>query len=127
MFTKESELVIHKIVLDEHGGANGTRDNNGLESAIGRPFQTFDAIGLYATCFGKAAAIGESIIINHPFIDGNKRTRYVLMEYVLRINNYKIISSDEGLYQFVIQISTGHLKFDEIVDWLKANSAEINL
>ncbi|MBL0120854.1 MAG: type II toxin-antitoxin system death-on-curing family toxin [Saprospiraceae bacterium] len=127
MFTKESELVIHKIVLDEHGDANGTRDNNGLESAIGRPFQTFDAIGLYATCFEKAAAIGESIIINHPFIDGNKRTRYVLMEYVLRINNYKIISSDEGLYQFVIQISTGHLKFDETVDWLKANSAEINL
>jgi death-on-curing protein len=55
MFTKESELVIHKIVLDEHGGANGTRDNNGLESAIGRPFQTFDAIDLYATYLSKSS------------------------------------------------------------------------
>jgi death-on-curing protein len=77
--------------------------------------------------YQKAAAIGESIIINHPFIDGNKRTGFLAMGFILfyRIINYKIISSDEGLYQFVIQISTGHLKFDEIVDWLKANSAEI--
>lgn len=124
MITKEEVLLIHDQVVKLHGGANGVRDINGLESAIARPYQTFAGSELYPSCFEKGAAIGESIIMNHPFVDGNKRTGYVLMELMLRLEDFRITSNDEELYQFVIDISTGDKRFEEIVDWLKANSKQ---
>jgi len=60
--------------------------------------------------------------MNHPFIDGNKRSGYLLMESLLRYEGYKIIASDEDLYNFVISISTGSISFKEIVEWLKSNT-----
>jgi death-on-curing protein len=81
---------------------------------------------LYSDFFAKAAAIGESIIINHPFVDGNKRTGYVLMESLLRVGNFKIIATNDNLYDFVISISTGEKKFEEIVEWLRENAKQIS-
>lgn len=74
MITRAEVLIIHNEVVFAHGGANGVRDVGGLDSAIARPFQSFGGEDLYPSVFEKAAAIGESIIMNHPFIDGNKRT-----------------------------------------------------
>ena len=125
MITKEEVFLIHDEVVKLHGGANGIRDIGGLESAIARPFQSFAETDLYPICFEKAAAIGESIIMNHPFIDGNKRTGYVLMELLLRIEGIRITASDDSLYAFVISISTGEFKFEEIVAWLKENTASL--
>jgi death on curing protein len=122
MITKEEVFIIHEQVVSLHGGANGVRDMSGLESAIARPCQSFGGEDLYPTCFEKGAAIGESIIMNHPFVDGNKRTGYVLMETLLRLEGFKIVATDDELYQFVIDISTGAKRFEEIVEWLKANS-----
>ena len=125
MINKEEVLLIHTEVVKIHGGANGLRDEGGLESAIVRPFQTFGGEDLYPTVFEKAAAIGESIIMNHPFIDGNKRTGYVLMETILRIEGLCINASDEDLYSFVIKVSTGEIRFKEIKDWLKKNTSPL--
>ena len=125
MITKEEVFLIHDEVVKLHGGANGIRDIGGLESAIARPYQTFAEEDLYPTCFEKAAAIAESIIMNHPFIDGNKRTGYVLMELLLRIEGTRISATDDSLYAFVINISTGELKFEQIVDWLKQNTSSL--
>jgi death-on-curing protein len=122
MINKEEVFLIHDEVVKLHGGANGIRDMGGLESAIARPYQTYDSLDLYPSAFEKNAAIGESIIMNHPFIDGNKRTGYVLMETILRLFGFKIISSDDDLYHFVISISTGETKFEQIVEWLKKNT-----
>lgn len=123
MISKEEVFLIHNEVVKLHGGANGIRDIGGLESAIARPYQTFGEEDLYPTCFEKAEAIGESIIMNHPFIDGNKRTGYVLMEVLLRIEGIRIIADDDQVYTFVINISTGELKFEQIVEWLKQNTS----
>lgn len=60
--------------------------------------------------------------MNHPFVDGNKRTGYVLMEVLLRLEGFRITSTDDELYQFVIDISTGNKRFEEIVEWLKLHS-----
>ena len=75
---KEVEKI-HDILIEKFGGAKGIRDSGALESAISRPYQTFDGQDLYPDPVDKAAAIFESIISNHPFVDGNKRTAYVLM------------------------------------------------
>lgn len=124
MISVNQALEIHEILVNKFGGSTGLRDSGSLESALARPFQTFDGEDLYPDFFKKAAAIGESIIINHPFIDGNKRTGYFLMEAILRFVNIEISASDDDLYKFVISISTGEKPFDEIVEWLKENSKQ---
>lgn len=122
MISVKQAVEIHEIVVRQFGGSMGLRDLGGLESALARPFQTFGGEDLYPDFFTKAAAIGESIIINHPFVDGNKRTGYVLMETILRFGNIKITAPNDELYKFVISISTGEISFDKIVKWLKENT-----
>jgi len=79
MISLEETLYIHQKSIEEFGGSSGVRDEGLLLAAINRPFQTFDQQELYETPADKAAAIFESLIINHPFMDGNKRTAYVLL------------------------------------------------
>ena len=122
MISVEQVLGIHKLAIDKFGGSDGLRDLGALESAIARPFQTFGGEDLYPTIIEKAAAIGESIIVNHPFIDGNKRTGYVLMESLLLYGQLKIRLSDDEIYPFIISISTGEKRFEEIVAWLHKNT-----
>ncbi len=74
---------IHNILIDQFGGSKGVRDIRGLEAALARPFSTFDGNDLYDTVIDKAAALFESLIISHPFVDGNKRVSYVLMRLLL--------------------------------------------
>jgi death on curing protein len=76
MITKEIILYLHERSVQEYGGSHAIRDEGLMESAITRPYQTFDGVDLYPSFYEKAAAIAESIIINHPFVDGNKRTGY---------------------------------------------------
>ncbi len=121
MISVGQALKIHSIAIQKFGGSEGVRDTNALESALARPFQTYDGTNLYSLIEEKAAAIGESIIMNHPFVDGNKRTGYLMMEALLRYQNKKIIANDSVLYNFVISIATGEIKFDQIVEWLKTN------
>ncbi|MGZ3944211.1 MAG: type II toxin-antitoxin system death-on-curing family toxin [Mucilaginibacter sp.] len=109
---------IHYVLIDEFGGGSGIRDIKGLEAALARPYATFDQQELYPTAVEKAAAIFESIIINHPFIDGNKRTAYVLMRLVLLEAGLDIVASQEEKYKMVISASKGEMRFDEIKTWL---------
>jgi len=115
-------LHLHTRSIKDFGGSDGIRDPGLLESAIARPFQTFGGEDLYPTVFEKAAALAESLIINHPFVDGNKRTGMLAMATFLLEFDLEITSADEGLYSFTIDISTGTTKFEEIVQWLKANT-----
>lgn len=75
--------------------------------------------------FDKAAALGESLIKNHPFVDGNKRTGVLAIVSFLKEYNINVIVDNDSLYQFTISISTGDIKFDEIVQWLKNNTQQL--
>jgi death-on-curing protein len=112
---------IHDILIEEFGGSKGIRDIAILESAISRPYQTFDGNELYPDPIDKAAAIFESIISNHPFIDGNKRTAYVIMVLILKEDNLDIDTNQNIKYDFVIRAAKGEIKFNEIRSWLKKN------
>jgi death-on-curing protein len=122
MITTEIIIAIHDLSIKEYGGSLGIRDEHLLASAIGRVYQTFDGQFLYQTTIEKAAAIGESLIVNHPFVDGNKRTGLLAILAVLEIGGLELIASQEEAYNMIISISTGLIGFDQIVLWLKANS-----
>lgn len=114
-------LSIHNLLIDKFGGSKGVRDQGLLKSAINRPFATFDNQDLYPAASDKAAAILESILINHPFVDGNKRTAYVLMRLILLDDGYDIAATHDEKYQLVISASKGEARFDEIKSWIEAH------
>lgn len=122
MISKEEILRLHHLSIVRFGGADGSRDEGLLESAIARPYQTFGGDDLYQTVYEKAAAMMESLIINHPFVDGNKRTGFLGMFGILLKENIKLTATDENIYAFTIRVSTGETKFEDIVRWLKQNS-----
>lgn len=105
MITFELVVSIHRVLIKKYGGIAGLRDKNVLESAVNRPYQTFDGQELYTTTVSKAAALIESIISNHPFMDGNKRTGYVAMRVLLRKDRKDIAATEGEKYDFVIRIA----------------------
>jgi len=113
---------IHKLLIDTFGGSHGVRDLSALLSALARPFQTFDNKELYPTPIDKAASLLESIVSNHPFIDGNKRTAYVLARLFLLQNRMDIKASQQDKYEFVMSIASGKMRFEEIVSWIEKHS-----
>ena len=111
-------LVIHQVLIQEFGGVQGIRDENGLKSAIERPFSGFGKDEFYPSPEEKAGAILESVVKNHPFIDGNKRTGYVLMRLVLMAFDKDVIATQDEKYDFVIAIASGKLDFQQILTWI---------
>jgi death-on-curing protein len=126
MIELKDVLNIHNILIDKFGGSKGIRDHGSLESAINRPFVTFDNQDLYPTPSAKAAAILESILINHPFVDGNKRTAYVLMKLILLDNGLDIVADQDDKYEMVISACTGDMRFDDIKNWIESRIQKKN-
>ena len=122
MISVEEVEELHRVLIDKFGGTQGIRDASALESALGRPFQTFGQNELYPTTIHKAASLIESIVINHPFVDGNKRTGYTIMRLFLINNGLDIFASQDDKYKFVIGIASGETKYDQILDWLQVHT-----
>jgi death on curing protein len=123
MITKEEVLIFHTNSLEEYKEDKSIRDSKLLDSAISRPYHTFDGIELYADIFEKTAAIVETLIINHPFMKGNKRTAKLTMDKMLSNSNLYISVSDDIIHSLTFEIAIGKVRFDEIVDFLKINTS----
>lgn len=126
MIDLNTVLRLHQKSIEDYGGSDGLRDEASLFSAIGRPFQTFNQHDLYPTPVEKAAAIFESLIINHPFIDGNKRTAYLMLRRLLSIYEFDVMAFEEEKYQMTITASAGQIRFDEIKQWIDDHLVSIN-
>ena len=122
MITVEEALVLHDLSINFFGGRTGVRDMDLLKSAVSRPLQTFDNKDVYFSVFEKATALLESIVKNHPFIDGNKRTDFLCSVIYLKRNHIKLAASDSEAYEFVIRIASSEIQFEEAVIWLEKHS-----
>ena len=114
-------LWIYRRVIEETGGSSGIRDEGLLRSALARPYSSFGGQDLYPTVFEKAAALFESLIRNHPFVDGNKRVAWECLDLFLEVNNYGLNgTSDEG-FNLVGKVIQREVTVEEIASWLKGH------
>lgn len=114
-------MAIHDRQLSEHGGGTDVRDVGMLESALGRPINRW-AYGEDDPC-ALAAAYAFGIARNHPFIDGNKRTAWVLARLFLALNGVTIAFAAEDAIQTVLALASGDLSEDELADWFRGHLA----
>lgn len=112
-------------MVKRFGGSFGVRDLGLIESAVERPKATFDGIDLYPDLFEKAAALMHSLLKNHAFVDGNKRTSYTSVGVFLKLNGYKLINMHKKSLEFAMNVENNSLELEEIAAWLKKNSKKI--
>ena len=112
-------LELHRRIIEKSGGASGIRDLGLLESAIAQPRMTFGGKDLYPSLAEKAAALGFSMIMNHPFVDGNKRIGHAAMETFLVLNKLEISAPADEQEQVVLAIASGEMKREALVAWLQ--------
>lgn len=120
--TLEQVLAIHDDQIERYGGSHGIRDLGLLESAIARPQATFGGLDLYPDLFLKTAVLMHSIISNHPFLDGNKRTGVVSAARFLFVNGYRLTLSNKGLVEIARKTEAKKISIEELAAWLKKNS-----
>lgn len=121
--SKELTLAVHSRQLAEHGGLDGVRDEGMLESALARPRQQFAYADSTPGIAALAAAYAFGIARNHPFIDGNKRTAYVICRTFLILNGFDFTASLEERYLVFLQLAAGELSEKDFVAWMENNSA----
>lgn len=115
-------LAIHDQMVKRFGGSFGVRDLGLVESAIARPEASFDGNDLYETVFDKAAAVLQSLLKNHPFIDGNKRTALTSAGIFLKTNGVRLINNHKEEVEFAVKVDNGNLTIELISQWLKDHS-----
>ena len=123
--TPQQTLFIHYRLIETTGGLHGVRDIGALQAAVARPQVTFDNIDLYPDLFAKAAALMESLIKNHPFVDGNKRTAITATGVFLRGNGSLLAASQDELYDFTMKMAEGKAGQVEAEAWLRMHNNSV--
>lgn len=115
----QDALAMHALSIKRYGGAEGTRDEGLLESALAQPAQTFDDVELYPSLAEKAARYAYGIVNNHPFADGNKRTGAAVLGVFLRANGVRFKPRLIDMQNVIIAIADGTMSYDELVAWIE--------
>ena len=118
-------LAIHDQMIKRFGGLSGVRDLGLIESAVGRPQASFDGKDLYKTIFSKAAALLQSLLKNHPFVDGNKRTALTSAGIFLKFNQYRLINDHDNEVNFALKVDNEKLTIEQIANWLENHSKKL--
>ncbi|MBL0940842.1 MAG: type II toxin-antitoxin system death-on-curing family toxin [Gemmatimonadaceae bacterium] len=111
-------LDLYGRVLVAGGGSSAIRDLGALESALAQPRATFDDVELYPTLIGKAAALGFSLIRNHPFVDGNKRIGHAALEVFLVLNGHQLHASVDDAERVILDVAAGTMGRDAFAEWI---------
>ena len=117
----EDVLMLHTELIANSGGSSGVRDENGLQSAIAQPMMTFGGQDLYPTLAEKAAAMGFSLIANHPFVDGNKRIGHKAVETFLMLNDYEIDADVDEQERVVLAVAAGAMEREDWTNWVQTH------
>ena len=120
---KETVERLHARVAEMTGGDPSLRSEALLESALGQAYQTFGGEELYKTEEEKAAALCRSLIGNHPFTDGNKRTGVLLLLTHLSLSGRRLTAENEDVIALGLRAAEGKMTAEDILAWVFAHSA----
>ena len=123
--TVEGIVSLHRNIILQSGGSDGLRDRGALESAVAQPMISFGGEDLYPTIIDKAAALGFSLVQNHPFIDGNKRVGHAAMEVFLVLNGYEIGASIDEQERTVLAVASGQMDRRIFTAWVKGHTRKL--
>lgn len=119
--TVSEVLEIYSRVVEQSGGAVGIRDMGALESAVVQPRMTFGEEELYPTIVEKASALGFSLIQNHPFVDGNKRTGHAAMEMFLVLNGHQLRATVDEQAIVILRVASSEIDRGAFTEWLRGH------
>jgi len=114
-------LAIHRRQLAEHGGQEGLRDLGLLQSALNKPKNLFHYADPAPQLAAMAASYGFGLTLNHPFIDGNKRTSFIVCQLFLNLNNVKLQASSSEKYKMFMQLASGAVSEEKLRQWIAEN------
>lgn len=123
--TAKQIMFIHSGLIKETGGSQGVHDLSALLSAVGRLQCSNNEEDLYPGHFSRAAALLDSLIRNHPFVDGNKRIGMAAAALYLRRNSGLLETSDAEFVRFTMGVAQSQFSLEEIAAWLKENSQKL--
>lgn len=111
--------ALHSELMKAFGERRGLRDRAALESAAARPGMTFDGEDLYPDLAAKVAALMHSLVVNHPFVDGNKRVGAAAAELVVEVNSTRLRSADSDLEDVTFAVARGELSAEALAIWFR--------
>jgi death on curing protein len=112
-------IALHRLLVRDFGGSSGIRDRGALESAIARPAMTFGGDDLYTDVAAKTAALMHSLVLNHPFVDGNKREGVAAAEFFLERNGHQLLASDDELEGLTLAVAKGKIQVEALAIWFR--------
>lgn len=115
----EQILLLHELQIDRFGGSRGLRDRGGLESASARPAMTFGGEDLFPDIAAKAAALMHSLVMNHPFVEGNKRVGISVAELFLELNGVRLGAQDKDLEELILSVARAELDAESLAIWFR--------
>ncbi len=117
-FSKDDIIFIHSKLIADYGGSNGIRDEGMLESAINTPLQTFDGIDLYFFETDKIARLSYSLVMDHPFFDGNKRIAAAALDLGLSGNGLELNATVDELIDEFIRLASSKIEYKDFLNWV---------
>ena len=114
-------IELHRRISNQSGGAFGVRDLGGVESAVAQPRMMFGGNELYPTVQSKATALCYSLVMNHPFVDGNKRVGHAAMETFLVMNGFELVTDVDDAEQTILALAGGELSREKLLEWVTSH------
>ncbi|MFT5324906.1 MAG: death-on-curing protein [Planctomycetaceae bacterium] len=114
-------LELQRLIIEQSGGAAGLRELGGVASAVAQPQMTFGGAELYPTIEAKATALCFSLVMNHPFADGNKRIGHATMETFLFLNGFELAADVDDAEHVILTLAAGNLLREELLDWVTSH------
>ena len=116
--TKQQIILLHEHMIQETGGAHGLRDEGMLDSALAAPFQEVFGTIAYPSIQQKAVRLGYGLIMNHPFVDGNKRIGTHAMLVLLALNGIELRFEQDELSDEILAVASGVYDYDQLLQWV---------
>jgi death-on-curing protein len=118
-------LELHRRLIQEHGGKAWLRDMGSLESAVAQPMQSFGGEDLHVTLEAKTAALCYSLVMNHPFSDGNKRVGHAAAETFLVLNGYEVDASVDDAERVILGVAAGKVSRETLTEWIREHTVKL--